>query len=235
MNQPNPHPSPRRFVVVGLVVAGVVAAVAVTYSVLPLPASTPIPGVAAPTAGPGDASSGPQTPAQTPTPTQPGTDRERPQTPVPFVPAPLPVGPRTTTEVEANPQSDPTQPQSKPLPPLMTGDLPADAAAMQKIVAGFPAVIPIAEQSTIVASSVSSSGNRVQATLEATTTQSPARVTEYYRAAFAALSLPGASAPSTGGSSGTVFSRGADSVTLTVTPDGDGARYSLFGAINVAR
>lgn len=231
MNRPISHSALRRFVVVGLVVAGVVAAVAVTYSVVPTPASTPIPGVAAPTGSTGDASSG----APTPTPTQPGPVAEGPQTPVPYVPAPLPVGPRTTSEVEASVESEPGQPPAKPLPPLMTGDLPADAAALQKIVAGFPTVIPLAERSTVVASSVSSSGNRVQATLEATTTQSPARVTEYYRTVFAALSLPGSSTPSVGGSSGTIFSRGDDSVTLTVRADGDGARYSLFGAINVVR
>ena len=224
MTQQTSQATLRRLVVGGLVLTGVIAAVAVTYSVVPAPASTSIPGVAAPTGRTGDASSAPSPTA---------ADAE--PTPPPFAVAPVPLGPRTSTEVEAGAQPDPGQTAPIALPPLMTGDLPADASALQKIVAGFPRVIPIAEQSTVVASSVSSSGNRVQATLEATTTQSPASVTEYYRTVFAALSLPGTSTPATGGSSGTVFSRGGDSVTLTVKPDGDGAHYSLFGAIDVTR
>ena len=227
MTQQTSQATLRRLVVGGLVLTGVIAAVAVTYSVVPAPASTSIPGVAAPTGRTGDASSAP------PTASPPATDAESARPP--FSAAPVPLGPRTSTEVEAGAQPDPGQPAPIALPPLMTGDLPADASALQKIVAGFPRVIPIAEQSTVVASSVSSSGNRVQATLEATTTQSPASVTEYYRTVFAALSLPGTSTPASGGSSGTVFSRGGDSVTLTVKPDGDGAHYSLFGAIDVTR
>lgn len=224
----------RRLVVGGAVLTGVIAAVAVTYSLAPGPVGTPRSGISAPTGGTGDASSGSTAPP-TSDPEAGSASTAPPARGEPFVLAPVPVGPRTSTEVEANTPADPVQPASAPLPPLMTGDVPADAAAMKKIVAGFPAVIPVAERSTVVASSVSSSGNRVQATLEATTPLSPERVTEYYRAVFAALSLPGASTPATGGSSGTVFARGDASVTLTVTPDGDGAHYSLFGAITVAR
>ncbi|GAB3604650.1 hypothetical protein GCM10027413_00590 [Conyzicola nivalis] len=217
-----PSPSAlRRFVVAGLVLAGVISVIAVTYTVLPTPASTPMPGVAAPTGKAGDdASSAPE-------------DGD-PLQPVPFEPAPLPVGPRTTTEVEATAPDDGRQPAPDALAPLLTGGVPVDAAARKKLVAGFPDLIPIAEPSTLVASSVSSSEGRVQATLEATTTQSPAQVTEYYRTVFAALSLQGVTAPSVGGSTGTVFALGDGSVTLTVRPDGDGARYSLFGAITVA-
>jgi hypothetical protein len=228
MTLPTSQATLRRLVVGGLVLTGVIAAVAVTYSIVPTPASTSIPGVSAPTGRTGDASSAPPSPTA-------AADADADAAPPPSAAAPVPFGPRTSTEVEAGAQPEPGQPAPIPLPPLMTGDLPADASALLRIVAGFPSVIPIAEQSTVVASSVSSSGNRVQATLEATTTQSPASVTEYYRAVFAALSLPGTSTPASGNSNGTVFSRGGDSVTLTVKPDGDGAHYSLFGAIDVTR
>lgn len=227
MKQSFSHSVLRRFVVGGLVATGVIATIAVTYTVIPLPASTPVPGVATPTGGASDGRS-----SASPGETEPGS--ESAPAPAPFVPAPTPVGPRTTTEVEASGGGDPGQPAPKPLSPLLPGDTPADASALKKIVAGFPEIIPLAERSTVVASSVSSSDGRVQATLEATTTKSPAEITEYYRTVFATLSLAGTSTPSADGSSGTVFSRGGDSVTLTVAPHGDGTRYSLFGAITVA-
>lgn len=222
--KPASHSALRRFVVAGLVLAAVACTVAVTYTVVPTPASTPMPGVAAPTGGSSDGGS-----------SEPSdTDDVAPES-VPFEPAPTPAGPRTTTEVEAAAPGDGRQPAPDALGPLLTGDVPADASARKKLVAGFPDLIPIAEPSTLVTSSVTSSEGRVQATLEATTPQSPEQVTEYYRGIFAALSLQGVTTSAVAGSTGTIFSLGDDSVTLTVRPDGDGSRYSLFGAITVAR
>lgn len=198
MTQALSHAVVRRFVVVGLVVAAAVAAVTVTRSTQPTSESTPIPGVAAPSAGSRDEAA--------PDPTGPAQSRSSPP----------------AISADESPA------------PLVGGTLPDDAASLRALVAGFPEVIPLAGKSTVVASSVSTSGNRLQATLDATTELPPSSVTDFYLSTFAALALTGTSTQSTGSSTGTVFTRGSDSVTLTVSPEGAGSRYSLLGVLDVA-
>lgn len=225
MMQALSHSTVRRLVVAGLALATVVAAVALTISLVPTDESTPTPGVTSPS---GIA-------ADEPPSTAPSTANGSTPTSAPFVaaPTPAPSGPRTTTEVEQGGTTDPGPLAVAPLPPLMTGRIPANASALDRIVAGFPSVMPLAAQSTVLTSSISSSGTRLQATLDATSELSPTMVADFYRSAFAALSLAGSDVPATEGSIGMIFSRGRDSVTLTVTPRGDGTRYSLFGVLDV--
>jgi hypothetical protein len=206
----------RRGLLVGFVLTGTLVAVSVTLILVPGSTSTAV----------AEASAARDVTRAT---TPPGPTLPRPT----FVP--VPASPRTTTEVEPGGVLQPVPPAPAPRPSLVSRDRPTDAFARGSVVAGFPGAIPVVKKSRIVSSSVSSSDNRLQVTLEATTSASPAVVTEFYRAHFAALSLYGTGTPSLGGASAMVFALGDDSVTLTVQPDGDGSRYSLFGALSAAR
>jgi hypothetical protein len=206
----------RRGLLVGFVLTGTLVAASLTLILVPGSTSTAV----------AEASAAPGLTRAT---TSPGPALPRPTF------EPVPTSPRTTTEVEPGGVLQPVPPAPAPRPSLVSRNRPAEAFARGSVVAGFPSAIPVAAKSRIVSSSVSSSDNRLQVTLEATTSISPAKVTEFYRAHFAALSLYGTVTPSLGTSSAVVFALGDDSVTLTVEPDGDGSRYSLFGALSAAR
>jgi hypothetical protein len=102
-------------------------------------------------------------------------------------------------------------------------------------VAGFPSAIPIAAGTKVISSSVSPDGAVLQVTLAATTTLDSAELVEWYSEQFAKLHLPGSQSPAVGGSTAFAFTRGSDTVTLTVTPaKSSGSRYTLIGHFTAA-
>jgi hypothetical protein len=145
-----------------------------------------------------------------------------------------PVPERTATEVlpESEEKSPLGLPPSAPLPNLVTLPLPATASETGALVAGYPAeLIPPSPGATVVSSSVASAGNRLQVTLTASTSMATAAVLDFYRVTFAANNLVDSIAPAADGSQALLFSRGSDTVLLTVTPTADGhTTYSVFGA-----
>jgi outer membrane biosynthesis protein TonB len=147
-------------------------------------------------------------------------------------PPPAP-GVRTSTEVEAAaPVADPTPDGPQPAS-LLPGGVPDSASQLGKLVDGFPAAVPLADDSTVVSSSVDSNGGTVHATVVARTSRSADDVVALYETAFAALGLAASTVPSASGDRAVSFSRDGSSVTLTVTgSDSDSATtYSLFAVI----
>ncbi|MEO6309302.1 MAG: hypothetical protein ABIO33_01280 [Leifsonia sp.] len=180
-------------------------------------ASTAAPGASSPEAA-STSTAEPTPEASTPTPGAPS-----PGTPDQLPPAEVPP-PATGDSLRL--------PSSTPLPDLITSPLPATASATGKIVHGFPTdLIPTAPHSTVVSSSVASEGPHLQAALTAKSTLSTTEVLAYYRTAFAPFGLLDSPAPAAGGSSALIFTRGTDSVTLTVTGVSGGSRYIVFGAL----
>ncbi|MBB5845142.1 outer membrane biosynthesis protein TonB [Conyzicola lurida] len=149
-------------------------------------------------------------------------------------PAPAPAVPRTTTEVEHLPTDPVVMPADPPPAPLAT--LPPEAVSAAKaLVPGFPDSLTLLAGSTVVSSSLDSDGPVVHATVDATTTESPQSVVEYFQSAFAKLDLAGSPLPAAGSDTGMVFARADSSVTLTVSPTAAGAAYSLFAVLTVAQ
>ena len=167
----------------------------------------------------------------TPEPQAPGADAGAP------VPSP---GVRTSTEVEAaasapapTPADEPAQAQARPASLLPDG-IPRSASQLGKLVSGFPAAVPIVDDSTIVSSSVDSNGGTVQATVVARTSRSADEVLELYQTAFAALGLPATAVASANGDRSLAFARDGSSVTLTVSDSSTTTNYSLFAVITLA-
>ena len=213
--------SPRRLILAGLGLSVVLIIVAVAASLLPGTPGTPGSG-----AGP---SPSPLAAAGTLNPIEPITSPT--DAPADITPStPKPVGQRTTTEVQQGAAPVVTLPPSPAAGPLVSGPLPASATSTGALVVGFPSAIPLPSGNTIATSSVSSSGNQLQATLSATTTVDTAELVNWFSLQFAKLRLPGSPVPAVGGSTAYAFARGDDSITLTVTPaTAGGSHYTLLG------
>ena len=179
--------------------------------------------------------------APTPTPTPVAEPTPEPQAPRADAGAPVPSpGVRTSTEVEAaapapapTPADEPAQAQARPASLLPDG-IPRSASQLGKLVSGFPAAVPIVDDSTIVSSSVDSNGGTVQATVVARTPRSADQVLELYQTAFAALGLPATAVASANGDRALAFARDGSSVTLTVSDSSTTTNYSLFAVIALA-
>lgn len=153
--------------------------------------------------------------------------------------APAPDATGQATEVLPAPEetSPLGLPPSPPLPDLVTLPLPPTASETGALVAGYPAnLIPPATDSTVTSSSVASAENRLQVTLAASTPMASDAVLEFYRVAFAANDFVDSVAPAASGSSALLFTRGTDTLILTVTPiPGGGTDYSVFGAFTATK
>jgi hypothetical protein len=156
------------------------------------------------------------------------------------VPAATPGYPSAQQGGKEAPATTPTPfalPRSSPRAPLISAPLPKAATARGTVVAGFPrTVISLPPRSTVIFSSVSSEGSRLQAGLEATSSLAPKEVIAYYRKAFSALGLVANTAPAVAGSTAWAFVRDASTITVTTAPDpSGGSRYSVHGALSLER
>lgn len=132
-------------------------------------------------------------------------------------------------------QSGSALPPSTPIPALLTGPVPDSATAENEIVAGFPTGIPVVDRSTVSSSDVSVENERVRASLTATTPTAGQKVLALYDAALAGYGFNSAESPAVGGSTAREYSRGAESVTVTVTPTATGGSgYTILALLVVA-
>jgi hypothetical protein len=207
----------RGFVIAGVVASAAIVAAAVVLNVLP---------GAAPASHTSAGSTSTATPGTVP-PGKAGTEKSD-STALPA--APKDPGKRVTTEVlpPTATATIPTLPPSTPAPALYSGPLPDGAHASGTLVAGFPENVTVIPGSRIGTSSVSSDSGRMQATLTATTSRSAGDVTSYYTTSLGRFGLASSTLPAAGGSTALGFNRDGSSVTLTVTPTKDGARYVLL-------
>jgi len=138
--------------------------------------------------------------------------------------------------VQADRPADETAlPPSGPMPTLLSGALPESATAQNEMVDGFPAGIPLAARSTVATSDVTVEDQRVRASLTASTPTSGREVLAGYDVALAEFGFNPADAPAVGGSTARAYNRGAESVTVTVTPTDTGATgYTLLALLVAA-
>lgn len=119
--------------------------------------------------------------------------------------------------------------------PLVTGPLPPTAATEGELVAGFPAKVPIYDDSDIVTSSVSSEGDRMQAAFDAEVDATPQAVLDFYVARFGELGLVGSHSAAVGGSRALSFVRQNESLVVTVSESGGRTRYTVSGTFTTAK
>ncbi|MEZ0447917.1 hypothetical protein [Cellulomonas sp. ICMP 17802] len=123
-----------------------------------------------------------------------------------------------------------------PAGPSLTGPLPATGAANGAVVKGFPSdVVPIPAGLTVVSTSVSASGNRLQVGLQASSDAAPADVQAAYVATLGAAGFTVGDSPALPGSTATAFTRGPDALVLTVRDrTGGGTELSVSGTLTTA-
>ena len=115
--------------------------------------------------------------------------------------------------------------------PLISKPLPREASVTGAFVSGYPRkILPKAPHSSVVSSSVSPSGSRLQVTLTSESRRLAPMIERYYRVHLTSLGF-GESPPSTAGPATTLrFHRASDSVVLTLTKGG-GLTYTLFASL----
>jgi hypothetical protein len=127
-------------------------------------------------------------------------------------------------------------PDTPPPPPLLSGPAPEPATALDTVVKGFPAGIPVAGRSAVLSSDVAVEGERVRASLTATTPSAAVEVVTEYDEALAASGFSAADSPAIGGSTARTYGRGAEVVTVTVTPTvTGGSDYSVLALLSTPR
>ncbi|MBC2931404.1 hypothetical protein [Nocardioides sp. zg-1228] len=120
--------------------------------------------------------------------------------------------------------------------PLVTSPLPRAASARGRLVRRFPAALRPTRSAAVQSSSVSPSGDRLQVGLVASTALSASQVLLAYRTRLARRGLVETAAPpAVAGSQAAAFRRGGSIVTVTVTPRGSGATYSLHASLRAGR
>ena len=120
--------------------------------------------------------------------------------------------------------------------PSLTGPLPATGNANGAVVKGFPTtVVPVPESITVVSSSVSASGDRLQVGLQASSDAAPADVQAAYVAALGGAGFAVSDSPSLPGTTATAFTRGPDGLVLTTSDRiGGGTELSIAGTLTTA-
>ncbi|MGO4535837.1 hypothetical protein [Leifsonia sp. 2MCAF36] len=152
------------------------------------------------------------------------------QSPEPATTAP-PQSKRFTTEVIPGEGGAPLLTPAKAAPDPVSKPLPASASAKGKLVSGYPeSVIPPAPGSKIATSAIATQGERLQASLTATTTLSVADLLAYYRTSLAKYGMYDVPAPASSGAIAFTFQRGDNVVTLTSRAAGGSNSYILYGA-----
>ena len=154
------------------------------------------------------------TPTPTPTPTAVGGSE-----------IPQPTATPTTPQlgIENPPPVDTT------IAPLVSRPLPKSASAEGKLVAGFPtSVISLPPKTKVVSSSIATEGDRMQATVVASTAATENTVHRYFDGIFTALGLQGSETSAAPGTRATTWSNGIDSIVVATSVDGEVTRFSVF-------
>jgi hypothetical protein len=186
----------------------------------PAPAPTPASGTPA---LPAPAEPAPADDAPAVDPAAPGSEAD---------PAPAQPGVELPPPPEAE-ADEPDLPVSEPLPVLLPGPAPATDAETGAVVAGFPAFIEPAPESTVSSSMVTSEGDRVQAALTASSSETAEKVRAHFDAVFATHHLQPTPVPVVGGSTALAYTRGTESVTVTLTAlAGGGTDYSVLANLD---
>lgn len=125
-----------------------------------------------------------------------------------------------------------TAPQA-PATDRLTGPLPATASSRGELVAGYPtSVVPVPDGATVVSSSVSAQGDRLQIGLEASTDADPAAVLAAFVASLSAKGFTEELSPALPGTTATAFTRESDGVVLTLRERlGGGTELSVAGVL----
>jgi hypothetical protein len=127
-----------------------------------------------------------------------------------------------------------TPPRGK-LEPIFRGKPPAPAVGTGGLVRDFPAIVPAFPSSTVSTSTVTASGSIFQSTFDASTRATCAKVEEFYQLRLAKAGLAATPLDSTASTDSVSFTRGGDSVTLTLTPaSGGSCSYSIFAVLTTA-
>lgn len=155
--------------------------------------------------------------------------------PAPAPPATSIVDPAAQSGIEilspAVPAAD--RPPSTVIAPLLSDPTPSGASATGELAPGTPAAMLLAAGSEVTTSSLTVSDDTVFASVAATTDLDPATVLAAYPAALDNYGLSGTPAVAAAGWSVQSFYRGSDSITVTVTADGTGSKYSLRGVFRL--
>ncbi|WP_456695311.1 hypothetical protein [Aeromicrobium sp. P5_D10] len=115
---------------------------------------------------------------------------------------------------------------------LISKRLPPSASSRGSIVAGFPvSVIPVAPDSVVRSSGVSSTAKTLQVSIVANSSKSRGTVLRFYRHTLSARGFAESSAPTTAGSTAASFKRGADHLIVTARAGAKNTSYSLFGTL----
>ncbi|WP_448059319.1 hypothetical protein [Cellulomonas hominis] len=128
-----------------------------------------------------------------------------------------------------------TAPQA-PATDRLTGPLPATASSRGELVAGYPtSVVPVPDGATVVSSSVSAQGDRLQIGLEASTDADPTAVLDAFVASLSAKGFTEELSPALPGTTATAFTRESDGVVLTLRERlGGGTELSIAGVLVTA-
>ncbi|HWJ84194.1 MAG TPA: hypothetical protein VNR62_02125 [Cellulomonas sp.] len=120
--------------------------------------------------------------------------------------------------------------------PTLTGKLPKTGNANGKVVKGFPTgVVPIPRSLTVVSTSVSASGNRLQVGLQASSDSKPASVKAAYVAALSKAGFAVSDSPALPGTTAVAFTHGPDGLVLTLRKrTGGGTELSVAGTLTTA-
>ncbi|GAA1222236.1 hypothetical protein [Rhodoglobus aureus] len=150
-------------------------------------------------------------------------------------PTPTPTG--LGGSVIPQPTATPTAPQlGIETTPLITGPLPESATAVGELVAGFPtSIISLPTGAEVVSSAIATEGDRMQATVVATSTASQDEVHRYFERVLTPLGLRGAETPAAPGTTATTWSSGTDSIVVATTADEDVTRFSVFALFTAGK
>ncbi|MET1044818.1 MAG: hypothetical protein ABWX59_11965 [Microbacteriaceae bacterium] len=125
---------------------------------------------------------------------------------------------------------DPTSPVGPAPAPLFVAPLPATASAEGELTTGFPSqVVPLAPDSRVVSSSLASEETQLQVGLTATSGTAAAGVLDHYQSVYGPLGFASRPADAVSGTTALVFTRGENTVTVSVYPLDAGSAYTVFG------
>jgi hypothetical protein len=140
------------------------------------------------------------------------------------------------------------EPEESPRPPGVVGPLPtpppldvpagpaAPIATRDDLVKGFPSdVIALADSSTVLSSSLTSDGERIQASLEATDTAPVADVIARYTERLVELGFTWSTAEAPDDSTAVSFTRKGHTVVISARPQAEGSLFTVFGIFDETR